>query len=507
MKRYFILFFVLILSFQLFAQLEVKKGSFKKIEGFVNNNEEKQTDDNERPYSVLIIKTENINGQQRRELNFQGDARTFFEIEYKEGEMWLYISYYATYLKISHEDLSSIEFEFPLEMEPKCGYEMTLVNKTAAKIKPNSGIVDVVSSPSGATIQIDGKDYGLTPKIITDLPLGNHVLSLSKKGCETVTRSITVDLENKLNIHEKLYTGREIPISSDGVGDNVYVDGKHVGVTPVTVMMCVGSHEVKVTRELRERKRDITIAQNGGDTSVQVSFKVENRTVTVNGVSFEMIAIPCGTFTMGTDDKNVKEEERPAHQVTLNDFSIGKYEVTQRLWVAVMGSNPVTDETKGKDIPVHNMNWYEIQDFIAKLNQMTGLNFRLPTEAEWEYAARGKGEYKTAKLGDVAWYEDKTIIGEKKWKKYRPHPVGKKKPNAYGLYDMLGNIIEWCQDWYGKYSKSPQTNPKGPAKGEFRVARGGGCTCSSYFCTVTYRFHGDPAMKQHGVGFRLAMDF
>ena len=133
-KKYILVFWILILTIPLFAQLEVKDGSFKEVIGFVNIDPDKQTDDNDKPYAVLKIKTENISSKQRRELSFKGDAQTFFEVEYKDGEVWLYISYYATYIKISHEEFSSTEFHFPFDMEPKKGYELTLVNKSETNI-------------------------------------------------------------------------------------------------------------------------------------------------------------------------------------------------------------------------------------------------------------------------------------------------------------------------------------------------------------------------------------
>ncbi|MBO7459333.1 MAG: hypothetical protein J6T53_00300 [Bacteroidales bacterium] len=134
MKKIFILFIAIILSTAAMAQLEVKKDSFKLVEGFVNINTDKMYDENDKPYAVLKIKTENINAKQRRELTFKGDARTFFEVEYEDGEVWLYMSYYASYIKISHPDLSSTEFWFPFDMKPKCGYELTLVNLSESNI-------------------------------------------------------------------------------------------------------------------------------------------------------------------------------------------------------------------------------------------------------------------------------------------------------------------------------------------------------------------------------------
>lgn len=129
-RKLVILFIILVYSIRAIAQLEVKEDSFKEVVGFVNINTEKMYDDNDKPYAVLKIKTENISSKERRELNFGGDAQTFFEAEYKDGEVWLYISYYASFIKISHEEFSSTEFYFPFDMKPKCGYELTLVKKT-----------------------------------------------------------------------------------------------------------------------------------------------------------------------------------------------------------------------------------------------------------------------------------------------------------------------------------------------------------------------------------------
>ena len=137
MKRLLLFVLAIICSLNLMAQLEVKDGSFKEVSGFVNINTEKMYDDNDKPYAVLKIKTENISSKERHELNFGGDAQTFWEVEYRDGEVWLYISYYATFLKISHEELSSTEFHFPFDMKPKCGYELTLVNKTVSNLSMN----------------------------------------------------------------------------------------------------------------------------------------------------------------------------------------------------------------------------------------------------------------------------------------------------------------------------------------------------------------------------------
>lgn len=158
MRRFLILTWLLFLTVGAIAQLEVKPGSFKKVEGFVNINTDKMYDDNDKPYAVLKIKTENINDKQRRDLLFQGDAAKFFEIEYKVGEVWVYLSYYATYIKISHPDLSSTEFWFPFDMEPKKGYELTLVNKALPVVNGWASLTIKTNPEIGANIKLNGRE-------------------------------------------------------------------------------------------------------------------------------------------------------------------------------------------------------------------------------------------------------------------------------------------------------------------------------------------------------------
>ena len=259
-------------------------------------------------------------------------------------------------------------------------------------------------------------------------------------------------------------------------------------------------------------------------------------TYTVNGVSFTMIPIEGGTFQMGSTTGY--SDEKPVHQVTVSSFSIGQTEVTQELWQAVMGSNP--SYFKGNKLPVEKVSWNDCQTFITKLNQLTGKTFRLPTEAEWEYAARGgtstslyngediiiQGKYNSPNLDGLAWYGgncgqnytasagcdvsngyDISDWSEKQYpdSKGGTHPVGLKQPNAYGLYDMLGNVGEWCQDWYGSsYRSSSQTNPTGPTSGSRRVSRGGSWGFIAAYCRVTSRASSTPTDSGIFLGFRLA---
>ncbi len=225
---------------------------------------------------------------------------------------------------------------------------------------------------------------------------------------------------------------------------------------------------------------------------------------TVGGVTFKMIDVDGGTFTMGfTGETPISDEESalPAHQVTLSSYSIGETEVTQALWVAVMGSNP-SYYTGDTSRPVERVSWDDCQQFITQLNQMTGKTFRLPTEAEWEFAARGGNKshgYMYAgsnTIGDVAWSDNSVATTQ---------PVGQKAPNELGLYDMSGNVWEWCNDYYGAYSAEAQTNPTGPASGEERAFRGGAFFNASAGHRVWFRNHSSAGNKADGLGFRLAL--
>lgn len=234
--------------------------------------------------------------------------------------------------------------------------------------------------------------------------------------------------------------------------------------------------------------------------------EVSNKTYTVNGVSFTMIGVEGGTFTIGSpdSDSDANSDEKPAHQVTLSSYSIGETEVTQSLWQAVMGSNP-SYFTGDLQRPVEKVSWDDCQTFISKLNELTGENFRLPTEAEWEYAARGGNmsngyKYSGSKtIDDVAWYDSNSSS--------TTHAVKTKQPNELGIYDMSGNVWEWCSDWYGSYSSSAQTNPTGPSSGFSRVLRGGSRLSSAEGCRVAIRSSNFSDSRGYNYGLRLALQF
>lgn len=223
-----------------------------------------------------------------------------------------------------------------------------------------------------------------------------------------------------------------------------------------------------------------------------------------NGINIEMVKVEAGTFMMGatSEMKDPDDEEKPVHQVTLtNDYYMSKYEVTQALWEAVMGSNP--SRYKGDNLPVEMVSWNDCQEFISKLNSLTGRKFRLPTEAEWEYAARGGKKSRSyqysgsSNISDVAWYDGNS--GSK------THPVGTKQANELGIYDMSGNVEEWCSDWYGSYSSSSQTNPTGADSRWCRVHRGGRCYDNAWSCRSSYRYCRIPDGPDYNFGLRLVL--
>lgn len=241
---------------------------------------------------------------------------------------------------------------------------------------------------------------------------------------------------------------------------------------------CELAAEEKRERERLEKERGSTIDPIDG-----------SQTFTVGGVSFTMVNVEGGTFTMGATSEQGSDaysDEKPAHSVTLSSYYIGQTEVTQELWEAVMGNNP--SHVKGAKYPVDVSSWSQCQEFISKLNKMTGKNFRMPTEAEWEFAARGGNKshgYKYSgsnNIDNVAWYWrnsgnqrlngtwDIEIIEKNKC---QIHAVATKMPNELGIYDMSGNVDEYCSDWYSSYSYDSQVNPKGPGSGDKHVSRGG----------------------------------
>ncbi len=233
--------------------------------------------------------------------------------------------------------------------------------------------------------------------------------------------------------------------------------------------------------------------------------KAPSISINVGNVSFEMIRVEAGSFIMGyttEQEGDGTSDEKPAHRVTITqDYYIGKFEVTQALYQAVMGNNP--SKNKARNHPVENVRWTDAQEFCSELSRMTGRRFRLPTEAEWEYAARGGNKSMGTKYSGsssvalVAWYDDNSGS--------HTHPVGQLRPNELGIYDMSGNVCEWVSDCGGKYSNASQTDPIGPGQGMIRVIRGGAWFFGAKRCRVSSRSTGLPSIHHDDLGFRVVL--
>ena len=325
---------------------------------------------------------------------------------------------------------------------------------------------------------------GILPLSLMSMP-SSHNLTAGLIG--DVDGNGTVDI-NDLNVVINAILGQD-------VGYQVDVDGN--GVVDI---------------------EDLNVVING-ILGRQPSVPDGSKTYTVNGVSFTMVRVDGGTFSMGAtaeQGSSCQDDEYPVHQVTLSDYSIGATEVTQELWVAVMGSNPSAfcsaanfNYSDNFQRPVERVAWSDCQNFLAKLNELTGETFRLPTEAEWEFAARGGNKSKgymfagSNNVDEVAWYLGSIPSSQAFTEGYGTQPVATKAPNELGLYDMSGNVWEWCNDYYGYYNGAAQTNPTGPATGSWHVYRGGGWSNSDPLrCRVARRARSSTSLMD--LGLRLA---
>ena len=382
-----------------------------------------------------------------------------------------------------------------------------------------------VSCPTPAvSLYVDKKSVGSLPWN-GSLKEGMHLLEVRKDGYRSQQKTIQLAQQQKLDVAFDALSAIQgnLSVNFKPFGSDVYVDGVKVGQSPrVFNGVLVGNHNVEISKSGYATSRQTVTISEGQTASISGSLtsttsssnanvlsssssSPSGNTITIpvkNGINIEMVKVEAGSFDMGatSEMENPYEDEKPVRRVTLtNNYYVGKYEVTQALWQAVMGSNP--SSFKGYDLPVEEISWNDCQDFISKLNAMTGKRFRLPTEAEWEYAARGGKKSRgyqysgSNTLGDVAWYGDNS--GSK------THAVGTKQPNELGIYDMTGNVWEWCQDWYDSYSSSPQTNPTGAASGSSRVFRGGSWYFSARDCRTSYRDCITTDYRDGNLGLRL----
>jgi len=590
MKKSILFIISLLFTTVAMAQLEVKEGSFREVVGFVNINSDPyyQYDDNNQMFAVVKVRTENITDKQRRDLSFEGNHGTSVMLEYKVGEVWVYqTAIYSDYLKISHPEFNTVTFNYTEELQPKKGYEITLVNKTNAfagsgmltvtttpeadatvilngqtmeqltpyhndmipvgkyeiavskagfqtvvrniEIEPDQklevaiemnylyGKMNITSEPEGADILIDGKNFGVTPATLDNVVVGFHELILDKKGYALLKTSFILDENTVLSYNEKLTPALSIIPMLCKAGDKIYIDDEYVGDIPLILRLTYGEHIIKSVRGENEmqigiKKVDITPETNPFMRLTHFDKMIFN----VNGASFEMLAVEGGTYTRACLSGDCpKDKDGMVKEVTLGDYYMGEFEVTQELWEAVMGFNPST--WVGKNMPVDSVSWNACSDFCSRLSAITGQKFRLPTEDEWEFAARG-GNYShgyqhsgSDNPDEVMWYfrnsgdsyltwkNETQLIKKLKKAGCKTHVVGQKSPNELGLYDMSGNVGEWCLDNV-KYGQS-----KNNYRSE-QVNRGGNCFSPGGSSSVLRRQSRLMFRKYPEVGFRLLME-
>ena len=381
---------------------------------------------------------------------------------------------------------------------------------------PNFANITLITDAE-SEIWIDGRQCGKGMCTLC-LELGEYTVEVKRPSHRTISDVITVSeiIDRTIQLPSPTPVYGILDISSSPSRAIVFLDGVEKGNTPLILeKVLVGSHKVTIKKEGYEPYEKTLTLEENKDNTLLATLEVERpsfangtkKTYTVNGVSFTMIAVEGGTFTMGATSEQQDDYGiyggKPTHRVTLSNYTIGETEVTQELWQAVMGRNPSSFEGDLQR-PVEWVSWDDCQMFIERLTQLTGEYFRLPTEAEWEYAARGGNISRRYKysgsntIDDVAWYDSNSSR--------ETHAVKTKQPNELGIYDMSGNVKEWCFDWYDSYSSSAQTDPKGPSSGYRRVLRGGTHShWSEKSCCVSAREEKDPKEKSQFIGFRLAL--
>ena len=378
----------------------------------------------------------------------------------------------------------------------------------SVELSPNHGWITIQEPTElkGAKIYVDDALVGEIPIKKVKLSSGEHAIR--------VVHDKYKELVDKINIYDgeiSEYYPEPAPrlgvldVASTPAMAYVTVDGERIGKTPLMLEVIIGEHKVEVSRgDFGAEPQTVTISE-GNVTEVNLILtKIERADYVevANGMEMKMVYVEGGTFQMGATSEqgsDYESRERPVHSVTLDSYYIAETEVTQAQWYAVMGNNP--SYYSGDDRPVDKVSWYDAREFCEKLSELTGKKYVLPTEAQWEYAARGGNKSQCYKYsgsnvaGDVAWYDGNCDD--------RTHSVKQKQPNELGLYDMSGNVCEWCGDWYDDYGSYSQTNPTGPSSGGSRVYRGGSKAHSTESCRVSNRNYCDPSNRYIDLGFRV----
>lgn len=464
------------------------------------------------------------------------------------GEYWVYMPQGSRMLKVKHPYYPPIIVTFANysmeKLESNRTYELMLTVSGGIQSSQTQTLT-IKYTPIEATVLVDNKRIkGSDGVAMANFPIGQHSfvvfcdgyeseegmvklkasapsnlqITLSKEAKTALASTMGKEAtnQNSVNSQNVKFFGKVVDVNGEPIigaaikengtdnwaitdmEGNFFIDAKSPTVTITVLYVGWQSKQVELTAGHKEQITLIENKKKESETANSISIPVKD------GINIEMIKVEAGTFMMGAT-KEVKEPykiELPAHEVLLTeDYYIGKYEVTQALWNVVMDSKYSTND--GDLLPKNYVSWNDCQEFIEKLNKITGLKFRLPTEAEWEYAARGGKKSKrylysgSNNVLDVAWYDGNSSN--------KRHPVGTKQANELGIFDMGGNVSEWCQDLWGQYQNDSQINPLGSSAGTKHVLRGGNYFFDIRICYLSYRMFAESNDKDAFNGFRLAL--
>ena len=401
------------------------------------------------------------------------------------NETWVYMPQGSRQLKLLTQSYLPVMVTFAdygvEKLESNRTY-VVVITKPISSVGQQKQTLTISYTPTSATVLVDNKMVrGSNGVARITLPVGQHTYIVASDGYESEEGMVKLKASAPSDLQIRLSKEVTVAVSNanDVMQDNVSTSSTSSSQSATTSSGFSSTSSV-----------------SSGSNEISIPVK--------NGITIDMVKVEAGTFMMGatSEMQDPWNDEKPVHQVTLtNDYYMGKYEVTQSLWQTVMGSNP--SNFKGDNLPVERVSWNDSQEFINKLNSMTGRKFRLPTEAEWEYAARGGKKSRgyqysgSRKISDVAWYRYNS--------RSKTHPVGTKLVNELGIYDMSGNVCEWCQDWYGPYSNSSQTNPTGADSGNGRVCRGGSWNYDAGRCCSSSRSNITAGYRDGCHGLRLVL--
>lgn len=415
------------------------------------------------------------------------------DVPYCESCGWHFASLYGVY----GVDGKSLHDEKQLRIVRDLWKELIDGKDSKERLKEIAAILDAERKKNEAFVKQSNMLMATTHSLEQEKRAQLEQLKAMESELHNTVEKLT-SLQKELDISQDLYNRtkkekREYEVRANHLEQQV---------KELNSRIKVAERKAEENRRAEERKREAERKAEEKRKHREEEERTKEMTFTVDNVSFKMIRVEGGSFMMGSpdNDSDAFDDEKPQHRVTLSNYYIGETPVTQALWEAVMGDNPSIN--KGDCLPVETWSWEDCQEFIKQLNKMTGKTFRLPTEAEWEYAARGGRKslgFKYAGSNDidkVAWYDRNS--GK------ITHPVKQKCANELGLYDMSGNVWEWCQDWFGSYNSSAQTNPFGPSSGSIRVFRGGSWNSYARYCRVANRSYYSPD-RRRVIGFRLAL--